>query len=228
MTPAEFRAQILGHVDNVSPTDAAYTDRESRVNEWLVETSNDLWVRRVWPWRRTSTTLTVTAALAYKELPLTFGAIGHSGGVYLGATAGATGDRLDPVDEQELMEMRRQPEGSTSTPDVYSIFGYTDVGDGTSQQRLQLPPLSGNVDVFVDYEAQAPATIAAALTVWPAQYHQSVLIPFVRGKALDSKGDGRGDKWTTSAERAYKEMAKNERRRKDSARGLRSFFGRSR
>jgi hypothetical protein len=224
MTPAQFRAQILGHVDNVSPTDAAYADRETRVNEWVVETSNDLWVRRAWPWRRTTAALTVTAALAYKELPLTFGALGHSGGVYL-ASSGTQGDRLDPVTEQELMEMRKAPEGATSTPDVYSIFGYTDVGDGTSQQRLQLPPLAGNVDVLVDYESQAPADITAALTVWPAQYHQSVFIPFVRGKALDSKGDGRGDKWTQTAERAYRAMAINERRRKESPRGLRSFFG---
>jgi hypothetical protein len=224
VTPAEFRAQILGHVDNVSPTDAAYADRESRVNEWLVEVSNDLWIRRAWPWRRTSTSLTVTSALAYKELPLTFGTLGHSGGVYLTST----GERMEPVSEQELMELRRAPAGSTSTPDVYSIFGYTDGGAGTSQQRLQLPPLAGNVDVVVDYEVSAPADITAALTVWPAQYHQSVLIPFVRGKALDSKGDGRGEKWTAAGEKAYLRMAIDQRKRKESPRVMRSFFGSSR
>lgn len=222
MTAAQFRAQILGHVDNVSPTDAAYADRESRVDEWAVETSSDLWYRRPWSWRRSTDDATVDINAA-GNLPDDFGAIGHMGGVYLASG----GDRLTWVSEQEIMEMRQQPEGATSTPEVYSIFGQ-DVNLGVSHLRIQLPPVSGTLNLVIDYEVIPPSTLATVLEQWPAQYHQPVLIPFVRARALDSKGDARAQTWFSMAEKAYRNMAIEERRGKENSRVMRSFFGSSR
>lgn len=224
MTDSEFITQILSHVDNISPTAAENSDRRLKVSEWLNEAVSDVRSRLALPNKRKTVSLDIPVPDSNILVPSDFGEVGHNGGVYLTST----GDPLDWVPEQELQALRQDLGGSTDTPDVYSIFGLDSDSEG-SRTLLQFPLLSTGITVVLDYETLEPTftdddeDLTLAI---PSQYHQRVLIPFVRALAYDSLGDARAELWRAKSEQAFTHMAVQERRGKGTTQQLRSFFGR--
>jgi len=222
MTVTQFVDQQIKRTDNVNVNDPDNAERRNRVVEYLVEVFTDVWFRRHWWFRFTRQAGFSVPTTGTAVLPANFRQMGPYGGLYLQTT----GNRLDAISQQELEEIRERPGFTTSTPEIYSIFGQD---AATSAPLIQTPKSPVAVLYDLSYELQVPALDEGAnvnnLVIVPADYHQSVLIPGVRAAMLFSRGDARTDKQMALYEAGLARMCGQERQMQESTQRLPSFFG---
>jgi hypothetical protein len=215
--------QIVARTANVGSADADYSNLRTRVLEYLTQEFQWYWTARQWKWRRTSTTLTVTANSGAADLPTNFGSIGPEGGVW----NTSNGKQLEEVSEDMLREIKEQPLSGTSDPDFFSLYG-----QNTSDYTLQLQTENNtaSLSLKVSYNKIPPTLSEEASEVnnikqLPSHYHQSVIIPALRSHILWAKGDASWQDHEQQRLRGLDHMMREERRRQGSARQLPSFFG---
>lgn len=225
MTVTEFIDQVLARMDNIGASDAENSTRRTRYLEWTVEGVEEIRGEREWTWvQAESSAISVTSANGYASLPADFQSMGETGTV----VNTATGDVLVWVPPKDIIEARRGVGGTTSSPEIYSVF---DQDDTTGQILIQLPPLASNISLRVLYLASAPTldestNVDNLKVAVPAHYHQKLLMPLVRHKSQISKGDARSTEWLDLYRRNLAGAIRREfPAGKASPRGLRSFFG---
>jgi hypothetical protein len=226
MNATEIVSQELAYTDNINPTDSDYADRRVRILYLLREVAADVITDGEWTWlRKVATPLTVAAGTGYVNLPVTFGQLGDYGGVYL--LSQQSGDPLEHVPEHEI----RQAQMSgvrTDTPGMFSIFGEDPI---TFAKRLNFPLNTGAYNVAVDYLLKVPdidETVANVnnIKLIPEEWHQRVLLPGIRAKSLESKGDARWQNHQAAYLAGLKRMRGKFRRRQGTIWQLPGFFGR--
>lgn len=224
MTVTEIISQVLSYTDNISPTDADYATRRTRLLNYLREVLADVWYTREWPFACTSAQLTVASSTGYANLPTDFLKLGEYGSVLL--EADQTGDPLEHVPEYRIRNIRRT-NLKTNTPAIFSIFG---LDPTTFAKRIQFPNNDLAFDVIVEYVKDAPtideSTNNTAISQLPVQYHQRLLIPGLQARTLQSKGDAAWNTYQGRFEEARNEMRVNERRRQGTMWQLPGFFRR--
>jgi len=224
VTASEIISQVMSYTDNIPPTDADYANRRNRLLNYLREVLSKTWYSREWPFSRRDVLATVGAGDGFAEAPDRFLKLGEYGSVYLAAQP--SGDPLENVPEYRIVA-NRQTGSTTDVPAIFSIFGQN---PSTNLPRFQFPTNSAEYDVVVSYLLKAPliddgGALDAAIGEVPEQYHQSVLVPGLQARTLQSKGDA---SWNTTQgfhEAALNDMKVQERRRQGTVYQLPSFFG---
>jgi len=223
----EIIDQVLARDDNISPTDADNAVRRQRLLEYLREVEAEVWWRRDWTWKKTRGTVTIPAGQGYGTLPADFASLGMYGGVYL-PRSGGTGDgsRLELKPESVITDLRESGY-SGSQPSVFALFGQDPT---TYLQYLQIPNNSGEVTLAIWYQPNPPTIDEAAnvnaIKRIPEKYHQLVLVPGLRSKARESKGDATWQTAVANYEKGFIWMQTEENRFQGEYRQLPSFFGR--
>lgn len=197
--------QTMTYEENVGAADSNNTSRRARHLDYLIEAFTWAWTAREWPWRRRSSTATVAASTGYGPMPTDFSSIGDWGGVY----HPTTNELLDWVDPQELLQIRRDQNGSTTDrPEVYSIFDQETAAP--FELRLQIPTNTSQLVFPVDYLAAIPTIDESSNKTntnrIPDQYHRSVLIPRMRFLIRDSHGQSDAAAWETLSEKGLRQM----------------------
>ncbi len=227
MNVTEIISQVLARDDNISETDADNATRRTRLLEYLREIVAEVWWRRDWTWKKTRATVTVPSGQGYVSLPADFASFGMYGGVYR-PTGGAGGDgvKLEMKPESVITDLRESGY-STGTPTIFAIFGQDPT---TYLQYIQIPNNPGDVPLVLWYQPNPPTIDEAAnvenIKKIPEKYHQLVVVPGLRAKARESKGDAMWQKALADYEKGLVWMQAEENRFQGEYRQLPSFFGR--
>lgn len=224
MTVSEIIDQVLSYTDNIPPTDADYANRRIRLLNYLREVLAKTWYTREWPFSRREVVATVGAGDAYAEAPDRFLKLGDYGSVYLAEQP--SGEPLDNVPEYRIVASRQ----TGSTTDVPAIFSIFDQNPTTFLPRFQFPSNSGAYDIIVSFLLKVPliddgGPLNTAIDEVPEQYHQSVIVPGLQARTLQSKGDATWNSTQGFHEAALNDMKVQERRRQGTIYQLPSFFG---
>lgn len=228
MDATEILTQVLAYTDNINPTDTEYADRRLRLQHLLQELADDVCTEAEWTWLRKTAQLTVDAGDGYADLPTDFGQLGDYGAVHL--VASHTGTPLTHETEHVVREARAQNH-RTSSPGYFSIFGNEpDPLDATVYlRRIQFPLNDDAYDILVDYLRKTPTIDEAgnvnAIKLIPEEWHQRTLIPGLRAKTLESKGDERWQNHYAMYKEGLAKMRAKFRRRQGTIYQLPSFFG---
>lgn len=227
MNVTEIINQVLARDDNVSETDADNATRRTRLLEYLREVVAEVWWRRDWTFKKKRDTVTVPAGQGYVSLPADFASIGIYGGVYL-PRGGGSGDgaKLEMKPESVITDVRESGV-SNSLPTVYALFGQDPT---TYLQYIQIPTNPGAVTLAIWYQPNQPTIDEGAnvenINMIPSKYHQLVIVPGLRAKARESKGDARWQTAIADYEKGFVWMQSEENRFQGEYRQLPSFFGR--
>lgn len=117
MTPGELVTRVLAYTDNVASTDADYRPRRRRILAWLQEIFDEVWQESDWAWKRSNATITVAADEYEATLPVDFGNIPSSGGLFEGES------RYEDVSQYWTTGGRQ---GSILPPTyTYSLYNYS-------------------------------------------------------------------------------------------------------
>jgi len=157
VTVKEIIDIALSQGDNVSESDAAYIDRRRRARNFLIETVNDVWWERDWPWRRTQSDLTILSGNGYVAVPPNFDSLGNYGAVYRLVGSTQQYPPLEEVPESTIMDQRSGNRRS-STPRIFSLFGQDPV---TQQLLLQIPLNDADVAIRAFYQKRPPKLLDA-------------------------------------------------------------------
>lgn len=223
MTLTEIIDQIVGRTDNVGLADGDYAQRRLRHQEYTIEEGQNIWNARQWKWKRTSTTLSISANAGFVNLPTDFGSIGRQTLL----TNTATGTRLRWISEDEMRERKDQPGVTEGDPDEYSIYEQ----GSEYQYRLHVVTNSSALSIKFPYNKAFPTLTESDPTTVdnskqiPEQYHQSVWIPAVRSLAAFHKGDQSWEEHQKQRDRGLLIMIRNERQPQDTLQQFPSFFG---
>jgi len=222
----EIVDQVMARDDNISASAADNTNRRTRLTEYLREVEAEVWWRRDWTWKKKRDTVTVPDGVGFTTVPADFASIGNYGGVYLPTASGGDGPKLELEDESVIMSLR-EGSYSTGTPGVYALFGQ----DATTfLQLIQIPTNSGAVTLIMWYQPNPPdideTTNVNAIKAIPEKYHQLVLVPGLRMKAREAKGDSRWQYSLGEYQNGLKFMQEEENRFQGQTRQSPSFFGR--
>lgn len=226
MNVTEIISQVLARDDNISPTDADNATRRQRLLEYLREVESEVWWRRDWTFKKKRDTVTVPSGQGYESLPADFASFGMYGGVYLPRGGSGDGARLELKPESVITDLR-EANFSTGQPTIFAIFGQDPT---TFIQRIQIPNNPGDVTLVIWYQPNPPTIDEAAnvnaIKAIPEKYHQLVLVPGLRAKARESKGDARWQAEVMNYEKGITWMQTEENRFQGEFRQLPSFFGR--
>lgn len=225
MVCSEAVTQVVGRDYNVPALDADYLELRARAMDDLDQSVAELWVGMP-SWRRASATVVIGANVGFGLLPATFQAVGdrRNGGVWLVST----GDRLDPIAEHEMREIKEVPGGGlTAEPEEYSIYGQDPT---TYVPLIHIPMNSVALSLKVAFESVKPTLTDGGandndLQRIPVQYHQSCVILLMRERAKERRGD-RGANFESAVERALRFIRRQERPGSDGPAQMPSFFGR--
>jgi hypothetical protein len=230
MNVTELIDQILSHTDNIGASDSENADRRIRILEYVVETFNEVWFRRDWPFTRKSGggTVTVPALQGWGPVPADYSKLGDYGGLYHSLSNG--GGKLEWRPEHEI-NIIRQRDAKQDLPWVFSIFGVDETGPTPTFRELVQIPISSRELIFTIQYHVLPPTLDEAANVEnlrriPERYHQTVLVPGVRYLARRSKGDNRAQEDEAKFEKGIDWMKAESRRFQGTMRQLPSFFGR--
>lgn len=222
MNVTQAITQVLARTDNVPPTAAENATRRERLLEYLIEEFEDLYDDD-WKFRRRSATVTASAGNGYGLLPTDFGALGKFGSVWL-QRGGLDIHQLEEEPESYIDQLRRAG-GETDDPHVFSIFGQDDT---TFQLKLQIPKNTSALSFSIYYLRAAPTLDESAnvdnLKYIPVRWHQAVLIPRLRARAREAKGDVRWKNDERKADRNMVKMKGELMRDQGRFRQLNSFF----
>jgi len=224
----EIIDQVLARDDNIVATDADNSTRRTRLLEYLREVEAEVWWRRDWTWKKKRATVTIPAGQGYVTLPADFSSMGLYGGVYLPrGGGGADGTKLEMVPESVITDLR-ESNSSNSLPSEYALFGQDPT---TFLQYIQIATNSGAVTLAIWYQPNPPdideAANVNAIKAIPEKYHQLVVVPGLRAKAREAKGDAMWQKAVADYEKGFVWMQSEENRFQGEYRQLPSFFGRS-
>lgn len=226
MNVTEIIDQVLARDDNISETAADNTTRRQRLLEYLREVVAEVWWRRDWTFKKTRATITVPAGVGYVTLPADFASFGNYGGVYIPSGARGDGRKLQMVSESVITDLR-ESSATSSPPEVFAIFGQDPT---TFVQYLQIPPNGGDQPLNIWYQPNQPTIDEAAnvnaVRKIPEKYHQIVLVPGLRQKARESKGDARWQYSLGEYQSGLRFMQEEENRFQGEYRQVPSFFGR--
>ena len=227
MNVTEIISQVMARDDNVGEADADNLTRRTRLLEYLREVRDEVWWRRDWTWKKKRDTVTVPANQGYTTVPADFASLGLYGGVFQTSGGGALdGVRLELKPEQVILELREAGH-STGTPTVFAFFGQ----DATTYlQYIQIPMNPGALTLAMWYQSNPPAIDETAnvnaIKRIPEKYHQMVVVPGLRSKARETKGDAMWQKAEADYQRGLVWMQAEENRFQGETRQLPSFFGR--
>jgi hypothetical protein len=224
MTVTELIDKIQDFVDNTGTSQVDQTARRQRHLSDLIEVVNFVRYYRDWAFRRTQATLTVPVA-GYVVVPADFLQVGKYGGVW---DMSNNGYQLDWVPENVINEARARAT-EIGDPEVYSLFGQ----DTTSKRILvQLPPISSSHSLTMAYDMKTP-TLDETVTnndnvkvAVPEEYHHSVILPGLRSRARESKGDARWQRAEAEYREGLKLMLRTCRRSQGTMQRVPSFFSR--
>lgn len=227
MNVTEIIDQVMGRDDNISEADADNLTRRQRLLEYLREVEAEIWWRRDWTWKKKRGTVTVPAGQGYVALPADFASIGQYGGVFHPASGSGDGRKLEQVPESVIMEARESGQPG-DVPQYFALFGQDPT---TYLQYIQIPVNAGAVDLVLWYQPNPPTIDEAAnvnaVKAIPEKYHQLVVIPGLRSKARESKGDAMWQHAMAEYQNGLKFMQEEENRfQGEQNRQLPSFFGR--
>ena len=189
---ANLITATLSYDDNAhDPTDAAYTSRRARYEQYLQEGAVAFWAAKEWPWSMRSASLPAPDSDGRTTLPTGFYEIGRSGGVLDTSTQRA----LRSVDIGELRAYLNSPSG-TDKSYVYAI------GEGYDQSAsfyIWFPKgWSGVTTLVIKYRQSAPVcsdTGTDCILEIPPMYHYTILLNYMKWRALDSVSDPRAAIW---------------------------------
>ena len=222
MNVTEAITQVLARTDNVPPTSAENATRRARLLEFLIEEFEDLYDND-WKFRRRNATVTIAATTGANVLPSDFGALGKFGTVWL-QRGGVDIHQLTEEPESVIDQLRRDGE-TTDDPWVFSIF---DLDTSTGIPKIQIPINPSQVKLSMYYLCAAPTLDESAnvdkLNLIPPRWHQAVLIPRLRARAREAKGDIRWKNDELKAERGMMKMKNELMRDQGRFRQLNSFF----
>ncbi len=222
MLVSEAITQVLERTDNVPATAAENATRRQRLLEYLIEEFEDVYDDD-WKFRRRKATVTVAASQGWGLLPTDFGALGKFGSVWF-QQGGFDRWPLHEEAESFIDDVRRN-DYRTDAPRVFSIF---DQDESTDQLKLQVPTNTGELLFSVYYLRNAPdldeTTNDDKLRLIPIRWHQAILIPRLRARAREAKGDVRWKNSLLKAERNAKKMKGELMRDQGRFRQLPSFF----
>lgn len=228
MNVTEIIDQVMARDDNISEVSADNTQRRTRHLEYLREVEAEVWWRRDWKWKKKRGTVTVPDGVGYVTVPPDFASIGQYGGVFYPVTGSADGRPLEEVPESVIMEMRESGVPG-NPPEYFAIFGQDPT---TYLSYIQIPTNAGAVNLVIWYQPNPPtideSTNVNAIKAIPEKYHQLVLVPGLRAKARESKGDARWQIALAAYQNGLKFMQEEENRFKGQSRQVPSFFGRPR
>ena len=203
MNVTEAITQVLERTDNVPATSAENATRRQRLLEYLIEEFEEVYDDD-WKFRRRKSTVTVAPNAGFALMPLDFGALGKFGSIWL-QQQGLDRWPLHEESENFLDDVRRS-DYRTDAPRVFSIFGQDET---TSQMKLQIPTNTAQLLFSIHYLRAAPTLDEAAnvdkLKLIPVRWHQAILIPRLRARSREAKGDVR---WKNSLLKADKNMLK--------------------
>lgn len=205
--------KIEAYTDNVDPTDLDYADRRARILQLAQEVVDDVWHFRDFSLKQRTTTMTVTSGQSSCNLPADLGDTGDLGGVFL------NGILMEEVYPIQLIQLKEGLSGANgyNADYVYAIFS-----EGTTTpylRKLQTTTRGSNTTYNIYYSATPPTLsdttddpAGESLSLIPAQYHNTVLIPGVMAKVNRGKGDTRD--FLSSYQRGLSLMVLRERPRK--------------
>lgn len=205
MNVTEAITQVLERTDNVPATAAENVTRRQRLLEYLIEEFEEVYDDD-WKFRRRSGVVTVPAGQGWGLLPADFGALGKFGTVWL--QQGGL-DRWPLKEEPEaVIDDTRRNDYQTDAPTIFSIFGQ-DETQSDFTQKLQVPKNTGELKITANYLRITPTldetTNVDNLRFIPVRWHQAVLIPRLRARSREAKGDVR---WKSSLAKASKNELK--------------------
>lgn len=226
MNVTEIIDQVLARDDNISATAADNTTRRTRLLEYLREVVAEVWWRRDWTFKKTRAVVTVPAGVGYTTLPADFASFGIYGGVYVPSGAQGDGRKLEMMPESVIMDLRESGY-QAGNPEVFALFGQDPT---TYLQYIQIAFKGSDQDLVVWYQPNPPTIDEAgnveAIRRIPEKYHQLVLVPGLRTKARESKGDARWQYALGEFGKGLQFMQEEENRFQGEYRQLPSYFGR--
>lgn len=226
MDVTEIISQVLGRDDNISAAAADNTTRRTRLLEYLREVEAEVWWRRDWTWKKKRGTVSIPAGVGYTTVPTDFASLGNFGGVYHPSGGQGDGEKLDLKPESLIIELREG--GSNSGPPrIFALFGQ----DPTTYLQLIQIPTTAAADLVIWYQPNPPTIDETAnvnaIKAIPEKYHQLVLVPGLRMKARESKGDARWQFSLGEYQAGLRFMQEEENRfQGEQTRRVSSFFGR--
>jgi len=216
-------SQVLAYTDHINPTDADYADRRVMLRYLLQELLGEVVTDCEWTFLRTGAQKTVSAGLGYVNLDANFGQLGDYGSVHLASNL--DGEPLDHVTEDVIRNIWARGD-RTNTPRCFSIFGEDPT---TFVKRMNFPINDQSYDVVIDYLKGTPTIDESSnvnnLKIIPEEFHQQVIIPGLRAKSLEGKGDTRWQNAEARYREGMKKMRAKFRRRQGTVTQLPSFFG---
>lgn len=238
----EAITKALSQGDNISPSDAAYVDRRRRALSYLQEVFSTLWWSRDWPRRKTFATLTVPAGTGQVRVPTDFESFGQWGRLYLMVDGIVMRPPLREEAESFITDLRDSVQ-MTDEPDVFAIFEVEEypANSGNFYDLVQLPPNIHDITLRMRYQRKPPtlldagdpdetpgATLTAgnqALGWLPEQYHVTVILPGLKAKLRENKGDARWQKYELDTAKGLQAMKREAARFQSRRRQLPNFFG---
>lgn len=216
--------QVLERTDNIVGSPADYLQRRQRLLESLRETADEIWWLRDWPWRSKRNTVTMPLGQGFVAMPTDWSSFGNYGGIYQTLTGGGDGKKLELVVESVIRDDRER-DYRTTNPLQYAIFGQ----DDDYLPLLQTAINDAEVTLAIWYQMNVPELDEDAnndnIKRIPAKYHQRVVVPGVRYRSRESKGDDRWKNSKAEYEEGKRWMLTEEARLQGQPHQLPSFFG---
>jgi len=224
----EIIDQVIARDDNISEVSADNDQRRQRHLEYLREVVAEVWWRRDWTFKKTRATVTIPAGQGYGSVPPDFSSLGNFGGVYYPIGGLSDGRKLEMVPESVIVEYREVNYTASGPPEIFALFGQDPI---TYLQYIQIPINAAEVTLTVWYQPNPPTIDESAnvenIKKIPEKYHQLVVVPGLRAKARESKGDARWQASVGEYEKGMIWMQTEENRfQGDPVRQVPSFFGR--
>ena len=223
MNVTEAITQVLDRTDNVPATAAENSTRRQRLLEYLIEEFEEVYDDD-WTFRRRNNTVTLPANQGWAVLPVDFGALGKFGSVWLRQN-GRDSQKLHLEPESVIDDVRRS-DYRTDSPRIFAIF---DQDETTGLPKIQVPTHTGQLTLSLYYLRSAQTLDESAnvekLKLLPPRWHQAVLIPRLRARARESKGDVRWKSSLAKAARNELKMKGELMRDQGQADQMPSFFG---
>jgi hypothetical protein len=147
MNTGELITRVLNLTENIDAQDADYKPRRRRVLGWVQDIYDEVWEASEWAWKRSRTTISVSAGEYSANLPADFGNIPAEGGVFEGTY------RYEDVSQYFTAGSR---ESSLVPPTYsYSLYNYSNTSNLPTIQFPSVGPRS-----VIMYDNQKPALLA--------------------------------------------------------------------
>jgi hypothetical protein len=184
MTDEALINELITVYDQVSPVDGDYSARRARILSWAQDITDEVCFYRQWTFLMSSAEVNVSSTTLAGDLPADFSYIPETGGVF----RSDDGQQMTERPVQEILRLQLLGVPVATLPDMYAIYGYNST---TKRKLIQVPPISANVNVEVNY-LKIPPTLSDPGTGLkdniPEQYHRTVIMQGTLYRMLRAKG----------------------------------------